>query len=263
MPSDSVPASVPPRPASLGPYRVVRPLGRGGMGVVYRGEHVETGEQVALKTVRVTHAKLLSSIRREIHALRRVDHPSVVRIVAEGIEGGLPWYAMELLQGDTLRIYIAGLATAEIESSPLAGTVTVRSHSAELAEPAASDLGPTSEPRQQAYFATAAGGALPRTLTLMRAICDALAFVHGMGLVHRDLKPENVFLRDDGMPVLVDFGLALQLSGARGREVLQVGDELEGTPAYMAPEQIRGKLVDARVDLYALGCMLYESVTGS
>ncbi len=206
------PSESPALPQSIGPYRVLDVLGQGGMGVVYRGEHRDSGEAVALKTVRVASESLLTSIRREIHALRRLHHPGVVRIVAEGVWQGLPWYAMELLSGQTLRDFL--------------------------------DARPPLQAR----------------LTLLRRLCAPLAFLHGNGLVHRDLKPENVFLRPDGGPVLVDFGIAAQAGGAR--EVLQVGGRVVGSEAYMAPEQIHGDFVDARTDLYALGCILYEAVTG-
>jgi eukaryotic-like serine/threonine-protein kinase len=257
-------AGAPEVPATLGAYRIVRPLGRGGMGVVYRAEHLETGEAVALKTVDVTDASMLSGIRREIHALRRLDHPGVVRIVAEGVEAGLPWYAMELLEGSTLAEYNASLAgTGQVLTigDVLGGSATTLS----LADVLGGEPAPRSAPTPLARptFTHAAGGALPRTLTMMAAICDALAFVHGVGLIHRDLKPSNVFLRDGGAPVLADFGLALQLSGGRGRDVVSLGEGRAGSPPYMAPEQIEGELMDARVDLYALGCMLYESVTGT
>src|SRR5690606_39229389 len=99
---------------------------------------------------------------------------------------------------------------------------------------------------------------------IVRTLCGPLAFVHGEGLVHRDLKPENVVISENGAPVLVDFGLAVRVAGADpGREVVDIAGRALGTPAYMAPEQIRGELVDARADLYALGCMLYECVTGA
>jgi len=110
-----------------------------------------------------------------------------------------------------------------------------------------------------------AGGQLPRVLTITRRLLTTLAYVHGEGIVHRDLKPQNVFLRgtpDDEYPVLVDFGVASRAAGVMGREVLDVALEIVGTPAYMAPEQIRGDAVDSRGDLYALGCVLYELCTG-
>ena len=102
---------------------------------------------------------------------------------------------------------------------------------------------------------------LPGFLTLIARLCHALAYLHAEGIVHRDLKPRNVMIRGDDVPVLLDFGLASYF-GASGREILQVGGQSEGTPAYMAPEQIRGEYTDARTDLYAIGCILYEGVTG-
>ena len=89
-------------PRTIGPYRVLESIGEGGMGVVYRGEHASSSERVAIKTVRIPHESHLAGIRREIHALVRLRHPGVVRIVAEGVEDNIPWYAMELLEGRTL-----------------------------------------------------------------------------------------------------------------------------------------------------------------
>ncbi len=96
---------------------------------------------------------------------------------------------------------------------------------------------------------------------MTRRLCTTLAFLHGEGIVHRDLKPPNVILRPDGVPVLIDFGLMAQL-GSLGREMLEVGGKVQGTVGYMSPEQLRGDLGDARSDLYALGCLLYECVVG-
>jgi eukaryotic-like serine/threonine-protein kinase len=102
---------------------------------------------------------------------------------------------------------------------------------------------------------------LDQMLPILRGICDALAFVHGEGVVHRDLKPDNIFIRTGELPVLVDFGLATFV-GADGRDVLANVGGVAGSLGYMAPEQLRGELLDARCDLYALGCILYRAVTG-
>jgi serine/threonine protein kinase len=100
------------------------------------------------------------------------------------------------------------------------------------------------------------------TLTLLHKVCSTLALLHQQGIVHRDLNPRNIVLREPDVPVLVDFGLVGRFAGARGRDVLEVGGVTMGSLAYMAPEQICGELIDARADLYALGCVLYQVLTG-
>lgn len=279
-------------PQAIGPYRVLGIIGEGGMGVVYRAEHAVTGEVVALKTVRVPHESHLAGIRREIHALRRLRHPGVVRIVDEGVDRNLPWYAMELLEGRTLADVIratwrasqpageTNVATREAGHETMLGGLTAPppAEPAENAPTAVSTQDSESEPpffpgRAVARSITltregelprrpAGGGRLRSALSLLRGLCETLAYLHGEGVVHRDLKPANVIIRADDTPVLMDFGLVWRFPGSAGREVLEVSRALAGTPAYMAPEQIRGELADARTDLYAVGCMLYEVVTG-
>ena len=255
----------------IGRYRLLSVLGQGGMGIVYRASHVETGEAVALKTIRMARAGHLASIRREIHALARLRHPGIVRIVDEGVADGIPWYAMELLHGPTLRRQLAeecALGTSNVRTPMLdtaddpSGTWTERliapsSGSAwdiSTASLAGADAGPK-DPRLPAVATWRAN------LKLLHALCPSLAYLHGEGIVHRDLKPDNVLIRD-GRPVLMDFGLAARFAGAISRDQLDVDAALVGTVAYMSPEQGRGEAVDSRSDLYALGCMLYEVLTG-
>jgi tetratricopeptide (TPR) repeat protein len=217
------------------------------MGVVYLGRHRERDELVALKTVRVTRQSLSASLRWEVRALSRIQHPGVVRILDSGIAGGLPWYAMELVKGRTLQQLIDRYWRAEGN-----GTRSMWS-----------DL-PTPSSWEKQTPAQAASPKLPvlPLLKLVRSLCAPLAYLHGCGLVHRDLKPGNVFVRRDGTVVLGDLGVAAAFGGAYGRELLQVDEGRLGTVLYMAPEQIQGDLVDARADLYSLGCVLYECVTG-
>ncbi|HVR29911.1 MAG TPA: serine/threonine-protein kinase [Thermoanaerobaculia bacterium] len=247
------------RASAVGPYRLLEPIGRGGMGAVYRAEHVETGLRVALKTVLVAHATELAAIRSEINALRRLTHPGIVRILDAGVEGAVPWYAMELLEGETLHGFQRGAWSSWVDSFD------------DLIETAGTDA-PTQQAHPSASHATrgmavrdgapAAAGKLPEALTLARRLCSPLAYLHELGIVHRDLKPANVFVRPDGRPVLMDFGLVSRWSAGGGRDVLEIAGTLAGTAAYMAPEQVRRERVDARSDLYALGCMLYELVAG-
>jgi serine/threonine protein kinase/tetratricopeptide (TPR) repeat protein len=329
------------RPERIGPYRIVEELGRGGMGQVYRGEHIETGAPAAVKTVRAVRRHGMSGIRREIRALARIRHPGVVRILDEGVQAGLPWYAMELLEGPTLRQAVRQLGAGATEPTKIVEPAAGSLDSTEIDAPGSAGSGP--EPREAAWWTAAlgastqgssaadsvlarsgkerarasvpatparasrgasrplaAGGALTAVLTLVRRLCSPLAFLHGEGIVHRDLKPENILvtgarqwaaggseaqqasppparcLLPPAIPVLVDFGLASQwrlgglgdpLPDATGedsasREALEIAGSVVGTAQYMAPEQVCGELVDARADLYALGCILYELLTG-
>lgn len=281
--TQSAASSRSPVPASIGPYRILGVLGQGGMGVVYRAED-SAGNRVALKTVRVGGQGQLRGIRGEILALTKLQHPNVVRILGQGQEGGLPWYAMELLEGETLAARAVKLWKAEgVSSDEATGTMASGSGAAAGSAPPSevSTVMPNSQPSAGSGGSgalegglyreaearggpkpPAAGGHLPEVLRLFRGLCEPLAFMHGMGIVHRDLKPTNVFIRKDGAPVLMDFGVVSRFRGASGREVVEVAGAVVGSASYMSPEQIRGERVDARADLYALGCMLYELVTG-
>ncbi|HEV8551681.1 MAG TPA: serine/threonine-protein kinase, partial [Polyangiaceae bacterium] len=236
------------RPGRIGPYELLDELGEGGVGIVYRARHLVSGESVALKTVRVRATAHLSSVRREILALHRLRHPGIVRIIDGGVFEGSPWYAMELLSGCTL-LQTIGSGSNEFSTIP----------SLSLEKP------PFAEPRNPTLPRLprpAAGGRLGELLTLFRLLCAPLAYLHGEGIVHRDIKPSNVFIRPDGTPVLMDFGLVGRWRGALGREILEETQTFGGTLVYMAPEQIRGENGDARSDLYALGSTMYEALTG-
>jgi serine/threonine protein kinase/tetratricopeptide (TPR) repeat protein len=245
--------------STIGRYRLLEVLGQGGAGVVYRAVDADSGEPVAVKTVRSTRVAQLASIRREIEALRRIRHPGIVTILEGGTFEGRPWYAMPLLHGSTLRERIAG---------HVAQSVTAETEDASQ-PPSERPSGQTStldEWRTEGSLAPdrtiALGRDLPWFLSLIRRLCEPLAYIHGEGILHRDLKPSNIFVRSDGTPVLIDFGLVWQLQGEPGREVLSTGATRAGTAAYAAPEQALGERLDARADLFSLGCILYEGVTG-
>jgi eukaryotic-like serine/threonine-protein kinase len=237
---------VSPLRSRVGPYRLLGLLGQGGGAAVYRAE-APGGGVVALKTLPAPSVAHLPQIRREILALTRLRHPGIVRILDHGVEDGVPWYTMELIQGPALR---------------------------SLGPPA--DHGWT--PR-----------ALRERLAPFPRLCEALAYLHGEGLVHRDLKPENILLRAASgerraasseqraagpglaarssqlaaFPVLVDFGVVSRYAGGLSRETLTDEGHAPGTLLYMAPEQLRGEPIDARADLYSLGCILYEMCCGT
>ncbi len=253
----------------------------------------ETGDHVALKTVLVSQTSQLSSIRREIHALLQIHHPGVVRFVDEGVYEGRPWYAMELLEGTTLSAVMrpGRPATGPDESTASASTGSEETPSTGPAGDSETPTGPagsglpapsrSAQPSTVTRTPTTSGSSgrvvgIGRTpdrapewsttldlLGLIQELCSPLTFIHARGIVHRDLKPSNILVRSNGVPVLMDFGLASRFAGSAGRESVDLEGEMRGTPAYMAPELLRGgAVIDARADLYSLGCILYEVVTG-
>jgi len=211
---------------SLGPYQILAPLGSGGMGEVYRARDTRLGRDVALKVIPAELARDPNRIKRfelEARAAGALTHPNVCAIHDVGTHEGSPFVVMELLEGESLRQRIT------------AGPIPAR--------------------KAIDYAAQAAQG---------------LAAAHDKGIVHRDLKPENLFVTKDGRVKVLDFGLAkltrpevLDSAGEKPDSVAptQTGAIL-GTVGYMAPEQVRGQVADHRSDLFALGAILYELLTG-
>ncbi|MBN2382718.1 tetratricopeptide repeat protein [bacterium] len=259
------------------------------MGVVYRAHHLETGQHVALKTIVLPREGLMNRIRSEIRALARIDHPGIVRIVDQGCHEGIPWYAMELIQGSSLVDYVnrdhdrgnpaecqsisgAQPAGDNVTASMITARAAVTQSwwtrsltSADNAEQHTMEELPQSTMLSESVIGP--GYQPPRNdlhqiIGMIIKICYPLMYLHGEGIVHRDLKPDNILVDQGGQPVLVDFGLTMPFGGSEGRELLEVEWGSSGTGNYMAPEQIRGEYVDARADLYAMGCMLYELLTG-
>jgi serine/threonine protein kinase len=259
--SANVPATRQGLPAQIGPYRLLETLGQGGVGLVLKVQHVGTGELAALKTVKMAREAQLASVRRELVALKRIRHRGIVKVLDGGIYEGGPWYAMELLQGLTLSALVSG-GRGEMDATTVTRTSASHSpHDFETGDPpsrpalAFNAVPGTARP-------PACGGRLPQFLTLIRRLCEPLAYLHGEGIVHRDLKPSNIFVCDDGTPVLMDFGLAWILHTEESRELLSVDAIRGGTVPYMAPEQARGERLDARADLFALGAVMYQVITG-
>jgi serine/threonine protein kinase len=212
----------------LGPYEILAPLGEGGMGEVYRARDAKLGRNVALKVLPEAFARdneRMARFEREAKVLASLNHPNIASIY--GLEDSCATHAlvMELVEGLTL--------ADRLKSGPIP---------------------------------------IDEALRIARQICEALEYAHERGIVHRDLKPANVKLTNDDTVKVLDFGLAKAAEGNAasidiatsptiGQMATQAG-VLLGTPAYMAPEQARGKAVDRRADIWAFGCFLYEMLTG-
>jgi len=211
---------------SISRYRLLGRLGSGGMGVVYEAEDDELGRRVAIKLLTpeiAGYPVALDRFKREARAASALSHPHICTVYDVGIHEGQPYLVMERMSGQTLR--------QAITPTPLA---------------------------------------VDQVLALGQQVADALEAAHRAGIVHRDLKPANVFLTDRGEAKILDFGTAKLLPGATGTSPAAdaVEDHLTavgtavGTVAYMSPEQARGEPVDARSDLFSLGVVLYETLTG-
>ncbi|HQT94179.1 MAG TPA: protein kinase [Thermoanaerobaculaceae bacterium] len=211
--------------ARLGPYEIVAPLGAGGMGEVYRARDTRLGREVAIKVLPAEFAAdpdRVARFEREARALAALSHPGILGIFDFGREGDVTYAVTELLEGEDLR------ARLRRERLPVRKAVEI-----------------------------------------VAAVADGLAAAHGKGIVHRDLKPENVFLTSAGHVKILDFGLARLasplLAEAQTRLSMPPGTvagTVLGTVGYMSPEQVRGVEADARSDIFALGCVLYETLTG-
>jgi eukaryotic-like serine/threonine-protein kinase len=210
----------------LGPYEILSPLGAGGMGEVWRARDTRLDREVAIKVLPASFARDVDRLRRfeqEALATSALNHPNILTIYDVGDHEGTPFIVAELLEGEDLR--------------------------AQLKE-----------------------GALParRAVEYAQQIAAGLATAHEKGIVHRDLKPENLFITTDGRVKILDFGLAKlkpsQVSGVDSQAPTQkkITDPgtVMGTVGYMSPEQVRGQEADHRADIFALGVILYEMLSG-
>ena len=212
----------------LGAYEVVAKLGEGGMGEVYRVRDRRLGRDVAIKVLPAGVAQdpeRLARFDREARAAAALNHPNILSVYDIGAHEGQPYIVSELLEGQTLRDALA--------RGPL---------------PAA------------------------KAIAWADQICQALSAAHERGIVHRDLKPENLFITRDGRVKVLDFGLAKLVESDHPASVVadattvaavSTAGQILGTTSYMAPEQIAGQPIDPRTDIFALGCVLYEMLSGT
>ncbi len=203
----------------LGEWVLGVEIGRGAMGVVYRARHAMDGRVAAVKVLSprlVADERFVERFEHESLATIALAHPRIVQVLDRGVTSGLPWYAMELIEGPNLRERMRTRALGQTEL---------------------------------ARFAI--------------SVCLGLQHAHAQGVVHRDIKPENLLVDASGEAKIADFGLA-RLFGDRWVELSRhsVSGGPVGTPFYMAPELVKGHPPDGRADLYSLGVVLYEALTG-
>ena len=200
-------------PDQLGDYRLVRQLGRGGMGVVYQAVHLKQSNLVALKLLPRLTGSTLHRFKREFRAVAQTNHPNLIGLHTLESDHGKWFFTMDLIQGTTFLDYVRpdGLLDE------------------------------------------------PRLRSALSQLVRGVTALHEAHIIHRDLKPSNVMVTHDGHLVVLDFGLVLEQDSAW---VNESNVTIAGTPAYMAPEQAAGGVVNEGSDWYAVGAMLYEALSG-
>lgn len=236
-----------PPTKTLGDYRIVREIGRGGMGIVYEARQISLDRRVALKILPLAcllGERQIQRFHNEARAAASLRHPNIVGVHGVGCERSVHFYSMELVQGCDLSSLIREVygqsrdenshsrPSAEIDTHPIAALSTQRQSA-----------------REEFYRSIARLGV---------QAAEALQHAHEHGIIHRDVKPANLLVDASGNVRITDFGLAQIQSGG---DLSRTGD-LIGTVRYMSPEQIRGEHVDARTDVFSLGVTLYELCAG-
>jgi serine/threonine-protein kinase len=216
---------------SLGKYKILAPLGQGGMARVYRAHQENLDREVAIKVLPpwyVADRNFVARFNLEARLIARLSHPNIVTIHDFSEQHGHLYIVMQLVDGGTLKQLLDTLRD------------------------------PSNRSKQNGQERTAAMD-LVEANRIFQQLANALAYAHEKGIIHRDIKPVNVLMDRTMRPILSDFGIAKALAGAN--DLTRPGAGV-GTPEYMSPEQCKGELVDQRADIYALGIMLYETLTG-
>jgi serine/threonine protein kinase len=201
---------------TLGPYRIIERIGRGGMATVYKAYHPAMNRHVAIKILPEEYATdpdFRTRFEREAQVVANLRHPYILPVFDYGEDAGISYLVMPYIPSGTLKTFL-------VENGPLDYDTIIRIGS---------------------------------------NVADALDYAHQQGIIHRDVKPDNVLFDERGNPLLSDFGLTRMMEGGGSL----TGTGVIGTPMYMSPEQGQGKPIDHRSDLYSLGIILYEMVTGS
>lgn len=236
----------------FGAYRLLHVLGRGGMGTVHMALQRSLQRVVAVKLLSADAVgeRALWRFQREAKLLAQLAHPGIVKAIDSGVVDGQPFFAMDLVAGASLAQVLHELASA--------GESTVDGRSGAAIARVVAQRAATIEPEGAGEPAwSLPADPVLAMVAIVAEVATALASAHAAGVVHRDVKPSNILIRRDGAVRIADFGIAHRDDGP----ALTTTGDLAGTPSYMAPEQLRGDAVDHRADVFALGVVLYESLT--
>lgn len=238
-------------PERFGDFEILREAGRGGMGVVYEARQISLNRRVALKVMNAPLGLTPQGVQRfhrEAEAAARLHHSNIVPIHASGESEGVPYYAMELIEGPSLDRVIKQLRGGKPEETPVQFEATTSPHQS---------LTPVASPSGSSHLSTDIQF-FDQVARLIAGVADGLDHAHKNGVIHRDIKPSNLLLTSDGRLTINDFGLARVLE----QPGMTTTGEFVGTPSYMSPEQITaGRTpLDHRTDIYSLGATLYELI---
>ena len=249
----------------LGDFRLLREIGRGGMGVVYEAQQISLGRRVALKVLpfaAVLDSRQIARFKHEAQSAAQLNHPNIVSVFAVGVERGVHYYAMQLIDGQPLDRALTELREKYLpQARSRRGAAQASAPLNPVNSAAALEAQPASSTQRSLLTSRAAGGnAYFRTIARLGIqVAGALHAAHENGIVHRDIKPSNLLLDGNGKLWVTDFGLARRQTDAT---LTRTGD-LVGTMRYMSPEQALGQiaLIDHRTDIYSLAVTLYELLT--
>ncbi|MEZ5964175.1 MAG: protein kinase [Planctomycetota bacterium] len=238
-------------PEVLGDFRLGTRLGGGGMGVVYLAEQLSVARRVALKLVRpelLLFPGARERFQREVEAVGRLQHPGIVAVHTVGEASGVPFFAMEKVDGCSAAELIADLRARRAEQPS----------GARAADFVASRSGVPITTSGRAFFDQ---DWVSLCLDVAQQVAEALEHAHARGVVHRDVKPSNIMLTADGRARLIDFGVSSREGSDRDGDKMTRTGAAVGSLPYMSPEQVEGRALDARTDVYSLGVTLYELLT--
>ena len=249
----------------LGKYRLLEVLGTGGMGRVWRAVD-RFGNNVAIKVLHshesVTEAQL-KRFRREAEIMARLPHRNICRVYEMNEFEGIQYIAMEYVDGLSLAdLIFGGKDSSQVSQGAVDLPTLIRSLRSERLHKAEDPEAAAEEEQARAKSKTSRVLPVQQSLSIVLRVCEAIQFAHEHGVLHRDLKPGNILLREDGEPLVADFGLA-KINTPDGSQSLSVSGHVVGTLENMPPEQAESsKDVDERADVYAMGTILFQMLTG-